>query len=316
MTRAEKARRRDEIKERYRNGATAEELAEQYGLTKGYVWQIVDIKRTNKISAIREDVGEIVQKLRNGETQTEIARSYGVDRSAVHKVLAENGFAFRPQKNSEEEVRRKVKEKTDGALEYVSGYSNKTNPIVVRCAICAKQYTMTFHHITTHFTGCPTCRELKAQEEKSRKRLEIHAREFRRKLKTAASKADKAKQLQVNFCEACGAVTYRPKFCSNQCAQKVHDAQKCARRRLKIKGAFVDRGISVQALFVRDGGVCHICGQQCDYEDYIVKGNTFIAGNQYPSVDHIVPLTLGGTHSWDNVKLAHRRCNSLKGGRQ
>lgn len=43
----------------------------------------------------------------------------------------------------------------------------------------------------------------------------------------------------------------------------------------------------------------------------IVEGG----GDNYPSVDHIVPLAKGGLHSWDNVQLAHFKCNTLKGAR-
>lgn len=32
----------------------------------------------------------------------------------------------------------------------------------------------------------------------------------------------------------------------------------------------------------------------------------------YPSIDHIIPVSHGGTHTWDNVELAHRYCNGVK----
>ncbi|MFC9724785.1 HNH endonuclease [Bacillus cereus] len=32
----------------------------------------------------------------------------------------------------------------------------------------------------------------------------------------------------------------------------------------------------------------------------------------YPSIEHIIPVSKGGTHTWDNVKLDHRKCNYLK----
>jgi 5-methylcytosine-specific restriction endonuclease McrA len=34
-----------------------------------------------------------------------------------------------------------------------------------------------------------------------------------------------------------------------------------------------------------------------------------------PSHDHVVPLTKGGSNTPDNVRLAHRGCNSSKGNR-
>jgi 5-methylcytosine-specific restriction endonuclease McrA len=30
-------------------------------------------------------------------------------------------------------------------------------------------------------------------------------------------------------------------------------------------------------------------------------------------VDHIIPVILGGTHTWDNVQIAHLVCNQRKG---
>ena len=40
--------------------------------------------------------------------------------------------------------------------------------------------------------------------------------------------------------------------------------------------------------------------------------NVFMAGNDYPTIDHIKPISKGGTHTWDNVQLAHFHCNSIK----
>jgi 5-methylcytosine-specific restriction endonuclease McrA len=42
------------------------------------------------------------------------------------------------------------------------------------------------------------------------------------------------------------------------------------------------------------------------------EGGNFITGDKYPTIDHIAPISKGGTHTWDNVGLACKRCNSLK----
>ena len=34
-----------------------------------------------------------------------------------------------------------------------------------------------------------------------------------------------------------------------------------------------------------------------------------------PSLDHVVPLSLSGAHTPENVRLAHVRCNTAKGNR-
>lgn len=73
-----------------------------------------------------------------------------------------------------------------------------------------------------------------------------------------------------------------------------------------------DKGITVRALFDRNGGICELCGKPCDFSDRIYENGVFIAGKSYPSIDHIIPVSKGGSHTWDNVQLAHRSCNSVK----
>ena len=63
--------------------------------------------------------------------------------------------------------------------------------------------------------------------------------------------------------------------------------------------------INLTRLYMRDKGVCQICGRDIDFD---CDPNS----DDYPSIDHIKPLAKGGLHQWDNVQLACRRCNSLK----
>lgn len=313
MTREEQARRREDIKEQFANGISPDDLVKMYGLTKSYIHQIVGFRRETKIDVLRNDVDTIVQRLKGGETKASIAKSYGVDRSSIITVLKESGITcFAVQRNSEEDAARRIFDKTGGRFEYVSGYTNKECTVLIRCTVCSGEFERTYHHLTTapNLNVCPLCR--KAQVEK--RNNEASAERFRRKLRTRAKEANSARQLEIMFCTVCGAPTHRRKYCSDKCASKVYNAQREAKRRVKIKDAFVDKGINVKTLFRRDNGVCYICGKRCDHKDYVIKDDVFIAGDLYPSVDHVVPLCKGGTHSWDNVKLAHRLCNSIKGG--
>ena len=75
----------------------------------------------------------------------------------------------------------------------------------------------------------------------------------------------------------------------------------------------VFKDITLEALFRRDKGVCHICGGQCDWEDMRYNADGYkIAGDMYPSIDHVMPVSKGGLHAWSNVRLAHRYCNTIK----
>lgn len=69
-----------------------------------------------------------------------------------------------------------------------------------------------------------------------------------------------------------------------------------------------DRSITLKELIKRDGGICQLCGEPTDGSDI----NDGHIGKRYPTLDHIVPLSKGGTHTWDNVQLAHMSCNARK----
>ena len=73
-------------------------------------------------------------------------------------------------------------------------------------------------------------------------------------------------------------------------------------------GAEYEDGITLKRVMKRDGGICKLCGKPVDITDRNGKG----IGNKYPTVDHIIPINKGGSHTWKNVQLAHMICNAHK----
>lgn len=69
-----------------------------------------------------------------------------------------------------------------------------------------------------------------------------------------------------------------------------------------------DRNIDLFEVIKKYNGICAICGRPVDVTD---KGPGYIK-KDYPTIDHIIPLSKGGTHTWGNVQLAHMICNSIK----
>lgn len=64
----------------------------------------------------------------------------------------------------------------------------------------------------------------------------------------------------------------------------------------------------------RDLWVCHLCNRPVD--PGIAGGAQGAA--QHPmeaTLDHVQPASLGGTRDIDNLRLAHRCCNNLRGNR-
>lgn len=113
-------------------------------------------------------------------------------------------------------------------------------------------------------------------------------------------------------CAFCGKPTKRIRYCSDICERRAHYASRSALRRARLQAQIVDRDITLKKLFERDGGVCWICGMMCDWNDTAKKDNYTLTGKLFPTVDHVKPLSKGGKHSWENVRLAHNICNILK----
>lgn len=98
--------------------------------------------------------------------------------------------------------------------------------------------------------------------------------------------------------------------------QKAYDAKRLAEQpehvraigrrhastRRAIKKLVFVEDVDPRVVFERDKGVCGICLELVD-----------------PSspweIDHIIPISKGGPHSYANVQLSHRRCNRSKSAR-
>lgn len=104
------------------------------------------------------------------------------------------------------------------------------------------------------------------------------------------------------------------RMCSKECSDKYKNRLKEYKRRKRVlENGRVDKSITLERLIKRDENVCYLCGSECDKEDYkLNEEGYFITGFNYPSVEHVIPISKGGTHTWDNVKLAHYYCNILK----
>lgn len=167
-------------------------------------------------------------------------------------------------------------------------------------------------------TACPSCeekrRKQKEAEKIAKKQEALEAeRQKRRSEKESRFWQQDFSQTELSFCPVCGGMAIGRKYCSTRCRNAWQNARKKDRRILKLSSGECDK-ITLKALYERKNGICYICGGECDYSDFEVRPDgTFIAGDNYPSIEHIVPLSKGGLHIWANVDLAHRICNALKG---
>jgi 5-methylcytosine-specific restriction endonuclease McrA len=102
--------------------------------------------------------------------------------------------------------------------------------------------------------------------------------------------------------------------CSPECRSAVKDQRERVRRTTdKYRDGIAHKNhirrtaertgdrITRTHVWERDMGMCHICKQATDRNDW--------------HLDHITPLARGGTHTWDNVAVSHASCNLAKGVR-
>lgn len=237
--------------------------------------------------------------------------------------------------------RPKTRKQVDADNHYCSNqcqYEAMRSKQTAVCPVCGKRFVVTCDRLKYCSKECANASRrkytTKAEQKKAeRLRYKQRCKERHREELEAASKAraverdkkkaerealrlaevEKKRLAKAHECIMCGAITSRPKYCSNQCSDKAMYRRKdlARRKNLKANGP-IDNSITLYALSKRDHNICHICRKPCNLDDYKIVDGTFIAGEEYPSIDHVVPVSRGGAHVWSNVRLAHRGCNSYK----
>ena len=181
---------------------------------------------------------------------------------------------------------------------------NKSTQIRLKCKCCGNIIERSSDTLRNNHANCDYC---KAREKEKQKLTQKRIEWMRFLIALREEKTPKK-------CKLCGKEFYSvyptKLYCSDKCRQKARQKRvnKSIRRRCRGYGVFYDNTITNDAVFMRDGYICQICGKPCDTTDKSWGG----CGPMSPSVDHIIPLVSGGTHTWDNVQCAHVICNSYK----
>lgn len=105
--------------------------------------------------------------------------------------------------------------------------------------------------------------------------------------------------------------TPRRNYCTPEHAKRGHSHASHIRRRITRAPAYRSgENVDLEVVYRRDRGVCGIChgNVPANFRFAATRADT-------PTIDHIVPISAGGTHTYANVQLAHHGCNSRKGNK-
>lgn len=249
----------------------------------------------------------ICELRQTGMAMAQVAKEVGCSKDYVKRVCVKNGIRI-PLKCDP----AKLLEERNPQFEYVGGFTNCDGSVDIRCKICGHVENRSLITIRKKHIECDNCKRIAAEQKEKQRKIDEDKKEW------AKVGKQKAKQLSFSVCECCGELFYeqsfrKRKYCSTECYKKVANATSLDKRLRRITRALVDKDISLKKLFTKYDGVCALCGKKCNYNDCVtMEDGTFVAHGEYPSIDHVVPLSKGGKHEWNNVQLAHLSCNSRK----
>lgn len=321
------------------NEVRYEDVAEILGIKERTVRSICS--KNGCLYADIEDAWKAkVEELRKaGYDYTEVAETLGVDREEVEKYCQYHNLKYQDLGNENRHAYKggglnkgktsvdwdkRVREVLGGRFELVSWIltDNGEARLKVKCTTCGAEKEISSISLrsrqSNRIVSCGICSHLETEQ---RHKQEREKREFEKNEKQRlreVRKLKKAKQTSFTFCECGKIIPNGTKYCDDcrekhkRISQRQIERRKEHKRRTRIGKTF-DRGITLEKLYDRDQGICYLCNRTCDWGDFQKINGAFVVGGSYPTVEHLIPLCKGGTHTWNNIKLACHSCNSKKG---
>lgn len=284
---------------------TVWKVLKEYGLNKG--------QGGNPIYKITDE--QILQSISDGLTRQEIADKYGVHVENLGRRMRRLGvhanYAPRPEGVPFPKIYGEcwhyvksfddfVKNKHPQFIYLETQQKGNSTRSRIKCKKCGNVIERSNSTIRKGNVCCEYCKE------KQQQKIDLQNERIKLMRFLIAYKELKTPKI----CAICGAEYYsqspNSKYCSNKCKRKNKGAS--VRRRCRKYNVYYDPQVKAQDVFRRDHYICKICGLECNTQD----DKWGYTGPYSPSVDHIIPLAKGGTHTWDNVQCVHIICNSYK----
>lgn len=195
-----------------------------------------------------------------------------------------------------------------------------------RCAHCGGEYTP--HNGSQKFCcrECFDAHRVQYEKANAHKHAEANRRRVRERYRDnpeyrarvseynrawAVANREKSREIKKRYADTYKGRISHDRYLHGDAYRKARQ-RKDAKRRMRKFGVHserpIDRDIHWSTLAERTGSMkCVMCGILC------VPNSA--DPNIRPTVDHIIPIFEGGSHTWDNVQLLCMRCNAGKGCR-
>jgi hypothetical protein len=269
----------------------------------------------------------VIEMRKNGNGYKTISNQLGIKRDKVRYYCQKNNLSgFIADKSLADEAYDRFiygfNDKHGDRFIYLSGFLNSESPVLIKCRECGSEFTRSAQIARKDKQlTCDKCKSIAIGQNDKERKLEIELRRIikdKEKEKALFIKQQERAIALVTVCNECGgtftASKIGCKYCSIRCSNRHENRARELKRRNKIlNNGHIDKDISLERLVIRDNNTCHICGVGCDINDYVInEEGHHIVGSNYPSIDHVLAINNGGTHTWNNIKLAHHYCNTIK----
>ena len=214
-----------------------------------------------------------------------------------------------------------IKSKHPQFIYLESQRKNQSKRIRIKCRKCGNIIERASSSVRQKNIHCEYCAE------KERQQIELQ----NERIKLMRFFITLKESQEPKICACCGEQFFSQYavalYCSDKCKKKAkrlrykernpEKAVECRKKytqdkhyiqRARKYGCAYEYGITRAKVAKRDNNVCQICGKVCNPLDK--TWGDF--GPDYPTLDHIIPLSKGGPHLWGNVQCACGECNSSK----
>lgn len=179
------------------------------------------------------------------------------------------------------------------------------------------------HSIKTNidYYNCDNCCNIliKRAENKQFKKLCFQCKSLgiRKKVKTKETKCKSCKKIHLSknansYCDQCikeKRFVYKKKYRKTESYKNTQNRTKSHKKRCELYGGYYEK-LNRKTLFKRDKYICQECGIKTKHPTKDNYNDLDCA-----TIGHIVPLSLGGSHTYSNTQCECRNCNNIKGNR-